>query len=96
MQKIEQKQGWNGFYNQYGIDFEMKFDKLTIDIVPNGKVEGFGKDGVGAFVIKGSFDTTNNEVFFVKTYEGSHAWQYWGKVQNKEVKGEWGYQKGDG
>ena len=74
----------------------MKFDKLSIDIVPNGKVEGHGKDGVGVFEIKGSFETANNEVLFTKTYENAHSWTYWGKVQKKEIKGEWGFQKGDG
>ena len=68
LQKIQPKQGWNGSYNQGGIDFEMKFDKLTIDIVPNGKVEAYGHDEVGAFSIKGSFETANNEVEFTKTY----------------------------
>jgi hypothetical protein len=65
----------------------MKFEKLTIDVVPNGNVEGYGKDEVGVFVIKGSFDTAKNEVFFVKSYEDSYEWLYWGKLQNKEVKG---------
>lgn len=77
----------------------MKIDKLVIDAVPNGKVEGNGSDEWGIFSINGSFNTANNEVTFSKKYtNGTNdeiSWTYWGTLNNKEVIGFWGYEKGE-
>lgn len=77
----------------------MKFDKLVIEAVPNGKVEGQGSDQCGQFTIKGSFNTANNELTFQKKYingtNGEVAWTYWGTLNNQEVVGFWGWEKGE-
>lgn len=67
---------------------------MTIDTVPNGKVQGEGTDTVGQFKIEGVFDPSSNEVTFHKVYP-TFKWVYWGTLNNNEVNGYWGPKKGE-
>jgi len=38
IKKIQQFEGWNGYYCQFDIQSQMKFEKLIIDAAPGGNV----------------------------------------------------------
>lgn len=96
IEKIKQYQGWNGYYVQFDIKTQMRFDKFIVEAVPNGKVEAHGSDYCGPFTVKGSFDPATNQIYFVKSYENGVNWDYWGTMKNKELEGQWGWKKPDG
>lgn len=49
LEKVEIKQGWNGYFVQDGIPSQMKLEKMVIQAVPEGKVTGSGSDWCGPF-----------------------------------------------
>ena len=77
---------WTGFY-QYG-----PRDKHAMDLslaFNNGRMTGDGGDDVGRFTIKGRYDSSSRECFWMKTYPGSHVVFYWGYREGKGIWGRW-------
>ena len=76
---------WTGFYQYQGRrlphDFELTFD--------NGVIRGGGWDGVGEFVIKGSYDLESREVRWTKIYSNDHKLLYRGFREGKGIWGTW-------
>jgi hypothetical protein len=77
---------WTGFY-QYG-----PRDKHAMDLslaFNHGRMAGDGGDDVGRFTIKGRYDSSSRECFWMKTYPGSHVVFYWGYREGKGIWGRW-------
>lgn len=54
-----------------------------------GIMSGEGNDDVGAFVIKGRYDTATRECYWTKTYVGAHDVFYRGFREGKGIWGTW-------
>jgi hypothetical protein len=54
-----------------------------------GTVSGEGRDFVGEFVIRGTYDTATGNCEWVKQYLGKHAVSYRGASDGKSIRGEW-------
>jgi hypothetical protein len=54
-----------------------------------GAVTGGGNDDVGAFLIKGRYDSASLECYWTKTYLGSHDVHYRGFREGKGIWGTW-------
>ena len=77
---------WTGFYN-YGPGDRHRMDlQLTF---ANRNMSGDGMDDVGRFLIKGRYDTVNQECYWTKTYPGSHDVYYRGFREGKGIWGTW-------
>ena len=77
---------WTGFYN-YGPGQRHRMD-LHLNFT-NGSLGGDGNDDVGAFLIKGRYDTANMECHWTKTYIGAHDVFYKGFREGKGIWGTW-------
>ena len=76
---------WAGFYEQFGTKHDVSFQ--NVQMTPEGKIEGGGKDPVGEFVIAG--DIKGSDVHFDKAYKGAHTVKYTGKLDNGTISGRW-------
>ena len=77
---------WTGFYN-YGPGDRHRMElQLTF---AEGRMSGEGKDDVGAFLIKGRYDSSNLECHWTKTYIGAHDVFYKGFREGKGIWGTW-------
>jgi hypothetical protein len=76
---------WFGFYTYAGHARRFLMD-LVLEF-KNGIISGEGADGVGLFVISGSYSTSSGECSWIKQYVGCHAVNYRGF---REAKGIWG------
>lgn len=74
---------WVGFYRESGTNHRQEMS-LSFS---GGHLTGDGGDGVGCFAIRGGYDSKTREVWWTKTYPGSHHVFYKGY---REVKGIWG------
>jgi hypothetical protein len=54
-----------------------------------GRMSGQGKDDVGAFLIKGRYDSATRECHWTKTYIGGHDVFYRGFREGKGIWGTW-------
>lgn len=78
---------WVGFYiyssrsKRYLMDLILEFD--------NGRITGEGHDGIGAFIILGTFNTESKECAWDKTYVGRHTVKYAGFRESKGIWGTW-------
>lgn len=78
---------WVGFYTYAGskrkymmnLMLEFKKEKMT----------GEGADGVGMFIISGSYSSASGECSWVKQYIGRHAVDYKGYREGKGIWGNW-------
>jgi hypothetical protein len=77
---------WLGFYN-YEPGDRHRMD-LHLDFA-NGRVIGDGNDDVGRFLVRGSYDISNGECYWTKTYPGSHDVFYRGFREGKGIWGTW-------
>jgi hypothetical protein len=84
---VTPKSGWNGTYEQDGIEYDMDFKQLTIE---NGKLHANGKDENGPFEIAGTYDAAAQTVALKKTYDSGVFWDYWGSVNGNAIEGSWG------
>jgi hypothetical protein len=76
---------WFGFYT-----YASQPRRFLMDLIlefKNGSISGEGADGIGIFVIAGSYNTNNGECSWVKRYVGRHPVDYRGF---REAKGIWG------
>jgi hypothetical protein len=76
---------WFGFYTYSGHARRFLMD-LVLEF-KDGTISGEGADGIGLFVISGSYSTSNGECSWIKQYVGRHAVDYRGF---REAKGIWG------
>ncbi len=74
---------WLGFYVESGSNHRQEMHLSFRD----GGVRGAGADDVGRFVIRGGYDSDSKEVWWTKTYAGSHSVFYKGY---RELQGIWG------
>lgn len=58
-----------------------------------GRIDGSGKDRIGAFLIRGSYDSKDMTCSFLKCY-GSYAVDYYGHRDGKGIYGQWSLCKG--
>jgi len=77
---------WTGFYNYSPGDRHRMDLHLTF---ATGVVGGEGNDDVGAFLIKGRYDSANRECHWTKTYVGAHDVFYRGFREGKGIWGTW-------
>jgi hypothetical protein len=75
---------WKGFWLQRGLEGR-QWMHLTLEFV-NGRVVGEGRDGVGEFVIRGSYELGEGRCTLTKSYPGSHDVDYRGA---NEGDGKW-------
>jgi hypothetical protein len=78
---------WVGFYN-YSDDRRKHRMDLMLDF-GNRTITGDGNDDVGAFVIRGFFDTNSRECYWTKSYVGAHDVFYRGFREGKGIWGTW-------
>ncbi len=77
---------WTGFYT-YSNGLRERMDlSLTFR---EGKVTGQGSDPVGPFLVRGGYDAKNGEVWWTKTYPGSHEVFYKGYRDTRGIWGTW-------
>lgn len=77
---------WTGFYNyEPGQRHRMQLH-LTFT---GGKMEGDGNDDIGAFRIRGRYDTASLECWWTKSYVGAHDVFYRGFREGKGIWGTW-------
>jgi hypothetical protein len=55
----------------------------------NGLIAGTGNDDVGAFLVKGTYDSGNRECHWRKTYVAAHTVFYRGFREGKGIWGTW-------
>jgi|ERR1700733_6776562 len=79
---------WFGFYTYAGGSRRYLMD-LVLEF-KGGVISGEGADGIGLFVIAGSYSTGNGECSWTKQYVGRHSVGYRGF---RETKGIWGIWK---
>ncbi len=77
---------WRGYYNygpgdRHGMELQLTFAQ--------GAMSGTGTDDVGAFVIKGRYDTGTGECHWTKSYIGGHDVFYRGFREGKGIWGTW-------
>lgn len=76
---------WTGYYQFEGRrlphDFELTFDE--------GVIRGGGWDGVGEFVVKGSYDAESGEVRWTKIYSDTHKVTFRGYREDNGIWGTW-------
>jgi len=87
---IVPKQGWNGSYEQAGIENDMDFSEFNIENVPNGTVKAKGSDENGDFGLDGTYDPASQQVRLSKIYDSGIEWNYWGTVVGNAIEGNWG------
>lgn len=59
---------WTGYYEQFGTQHPVTFEKFYIEGGVDSKVIGQGEDEVGKFKINGTADLPNSMVKFIKSY----------------------------
>jgi hypothetical protein len=74
---------WVGFYQDRGSKHRQEMH-LTFR---GGTMRGDGADDIGHFVVRGGYDTATKNVWWTKTYPGSHSVAYRGY---REIRGIWG------
>jgi len=78
---------WRGFY-VYSWSRAKHWMDLSLTFA-DGKITGDGIDDIGRFSIKGRYDEKTREVWWAKTYPGSHDVQYHGSLDANGIWGDW-------
>lgn len=77
---------WKGWYEQFGTQHPMVLKNFKAKI--GDKVKGKGRDEVGEFTIKGKVHSDGG-VDFKKEYKGRHTVEYMGRMNGKQISGDW-------
>ena len=78
---------WTGFYNYTGPEDRRRMDlHLTF---ARGRMVGEGRDDIGPFSVRGTFDAASGECSWVKSYRGSHDVLYRGCGDEHGIWGQW-------
>lgn len=78
---------WVGFYKyqnssqRYLMDLNLRFH--------HGRIDGDGADGIGTFVITGTYDEPKRECVWQKSYPARHTVAYTGYREGKGIWGTW-------
>jgi hypothetical protein len=78
---------WTGFFQQKAIpgkhqtDLELRF--------ADGELEGEGRDWVGAYTVRGTYDRATGRCEWWKKYRGKHSVAYTGFNQGRGIWGVW-------
>lgn len=81
---------WTGFYELHGSHFNMQIKKLKFSDHGSNKIRGKGKDDDGKFKIRGEFDSSNGNVYFLKEYKKKkkkHGMEFFGQWNNCNIVG---------
>jgi hypothetical protein len=78
---------WFGFYTYAGSPRRFLMD-LVLQF-KDGAISGEGADGIGLFVISGSYSTNSGECSWLKQYIGRHSVDYRGFRETKGIWGTW-------
>jgi hypothetical protein len=78
---------WVGFYLYPGHARRFMMD-LILEF-RGGVMSGEGSDGIGPFVIDGTYSESSLECSWVKTYVGKHSVFYTGYREGKGIWGNW-------
>lgn len=80
---------WIGFFQQRSMSQAKGWMELILAFA-EGKVQGEGRDGVGEFVIAGSYDLARERVWLHKRYLGKHDVAYEGFAElGRGIWGRW-------
>lgn len=79
---------WLGFWIQKPIPPGKHEMELHLHF-RDGLMTGDGRDWVGKFTIRGSYDVTTGACRWIKQYVGRHAVQYVGYNEGKGIWGRW-------
>lgn len=77
---------WTGFYNYRPGDRHRMDLHLTFE---NGRIDGFGVDDIGRFLIRGRYDPDALECWWTKSYVGGHDVFYRGFREGRGIWGTW-------
>jgi hypothetical protein len=77
---------WKGFYNYNPGDRHPMALLLTF---AGGQISGTGDDDVGAFLVRGCYETASGECHWTKSYIGRHDVFYRGFREGKGIWGTW-------
>ena len=75
---------WTGYYLQEGRRRHDMFLSFR-----DGRLSGAGQDTVGLFCVRGAYDADTREVWWNKTYPGSHDVFYRGWREPRGIVGNW-------
>jgi hypothetical protein len=78
---------WVGFYTYRDTDRRFLMD-LRLEF-KGGSISGDGADGIGEFVISGTYSESDGECQWTKAYVGLHTVEYRGFRENKGIWGTW-------
>jgi hypothetical protein len=79
---------WTGFYLMPHTGKRRHPTSLRLSFA-HGQMSGGGRDAVGAFTVKGSYDLTTGKCTWIKQYIGKHAVYYSGYNEGKGIWGTW-------
>src|ERR1041385_1646104 len=72
---------WVGFWLQRGLTGRQWMRDLYLRFA-NGRVEGYGADCIGVFIVHGHYDLKDGKLTLYKAYLGSHTVIYRGENEN--------------
>jgi hypothetical protein len=78
---------WTGYYlysdprDLHRMELDLHFE--------DGRVSGAGADDVGAFSIRGSYESDSQKVWWRKSYLGAHTVSYSGVLDGGRIYGGW-------
>ncbi|MFL5341079.1 MAG: hypothetical protein ACJ8F7_13110 [Gemmataceae bacterium] len=79
---------WTGFFLMPHTGSQRHPTQLTISFA-GGTLTGGGRDAVGAFIVRGRYDTADGKCRWVKHYVGKHDVFYHGFNEGKGIWGLW-------
>lgn len=78
---------WVGFFT-YSFESRRHLMDLILEF-RNGLISGEGADGIGLFIIAGTYNAQAGECDWAKTYLGRHSVAYTGFREDKGIWGTW-------
>jgi hypothetical protein len=78
---------WVGYYTYLRRPKRYRMD-LVLEFV-NGRITGEGYDGIGPFIISGTYSVESKECSWNKTYVARHTVRYAGVRDGKGIWGTW-------
>lgn len=79
---------WVGFYT-YDQASDRHHMDLYLSFTMDGQIQGNGTDDLGAFTVRGKYDTNELKAYFTKFYPGSPDVFYEGVNENRRIYGSW-------
>jgi hypothetical protein len=79
---------WVGYFLQPTVREGKNWMEVTLTF-RGGTLDGVGRDWVGQFIVRGTYDVENGKVRFRKVYIGKHLVGYEGVADPKGIWGTW-------